>query len=149
MGARLIIQRMVINMNESRLCTITQIEEIGRVLKRFDYPQRNKRERSVLLRYLRHTSGYRRAQLTRLVAQWSENRLATVPLVKRYRPPAVPFARKYTPTDIELLEGWRTNEYDAQPYFTARGRCGCAFGSSSCSLIAGTGRNSGSSHSVA
>ena len=69
---------MVINMDESRLCTIEQIEEflnasalvafsppaggceryghISRVLKRFDYPQRNKRERGVLLRYLRQKS---------------------------------------------------------------------------------------------
>ena len=112
-------------MNETRLCTIEQIEQflsasaqieltahgndaqryehISRVLKRFDYPGRNKRERGVLLRYLRHTSGYSRAQVTRLITQWHSNRLATVPLVKRYRAPAAPFARKYTPIDIELL----------------------------------------------
>ena len=64
---------MVINMNETRLCTIEQIEQflsasaqiefsahgndtqryehISRVLKRFDYPRRTKRERGVLLRY--------------------------------------------------------------------------------------------------
>ncbi|MDZ7813036.1 MAG: hypothetical protein U5L74_07920 [Ideonella sp.] len=30
---------------------------ISRVLKRFDYPQRNKSERGVVLAYLRHTSG--------------------------------------------------------------------------------------------
>jgi len=29
--------------------------------------------------------------------------LAAVPLAKRYRAPTVPFARKYTPADIELL----------------------------------------------
>ena len=116
---------MVINMNESRLSTIEQIEQflsassqvqfsahggdaeryehISRVLQRFDYPVRKKRERGVLLRYLQHTSGYSRAQVTRLVAQWGGNRLATVPLVKRYRAPAAPFVRKYTPLDIELL----------------------------------------------
>jgi len=60
-------------MNETRLCTIEQIEQflmactqiefsksgddseryehISRVLKRFDYPRRTKRERGVLLRY--------------------------------------------------------------------------------------------------
>ena len=112
-------------MNETRLCTIEQIEQflsasaqieftahgndaqryehISRVLKRFDYSRRNKRERGVLLRYLRHTSGYSRAQITRLIAQWHPNRLATVPLAKRYRAPVAPFARKYTPPDIELL----------------------------------------------
>ena len=112
-------------MDESRLCTIEQIEEflsastlvefskygddveryehISRVLKRFDYLQRNKHERGVLLRYLRRTSGYSRPQVTRLVSQWGKNRLATVPLAKHYRPPAAPFTRKYTPIDIALL----------------------------------------------
>ncbi|MDP1957492.1 MAG: hypothetical protein Q8J75_04870, partial [Rhodocyclaceae bacterium] len=112
-------------MNETRLETIEQIEQflsasapieftasgddseryahISRVLKRFDYPGCPKRERGVLLDYLRHTSGYRRAQITRLVSRWQCNRLAAVPLAKRYRAPAVPFARKYTPADIDLL----------------------------------------------
>ena len=85
-------------MNETQLCTIKQIEQfligsaqiefstsgddndryahISRVLKRFDYPGRNKRERGVLLRYLQHTSGYSRAQVTRLIAQWQANRLS-------------------------------------------------------------------------
>ena len=121
----LIITRMVINMDESRLTTIAQIEDflsasasiefkpdegdceryahISAVLKRFDYPRRNKRERGVLLAYLRHTSGYSRPQLTRLVARWQSNRLATAPLTKRFRAPAAPFARKYTPSDVALL----------------------------------------------
>ncbi|HCZ17298.1 MAG TPA: integrase, partial [Candidatus Accumulibacter sp.] len=69
-------------MNETRLCTIEQIEQflsatasiefsatgddreryghISRVLTRFDYPGRSKRERGVLHRYLQHTSGYSR-----------------------------------------------------------------------------------------
>ena len=78
-------------------------EHITRVLKRFDYPQRNKRERGVLLRYLRHTSGYSPCQVTRLVAQWGKNRLATVPLAKRYCAPSAAFARKYTSADVSLL----------------------------------------------
>jgi len=116
---------MVINMNESKLCTIEQIEQfllasadvaftafggdlerythISRVLNRFDYFHCSRKDRGVLLRYLQHTSGYSRAQVTRLVAQWHDNRLARVPLVKRYRSPAAPFARKYTTLDIELL----------------------------------------------
>jgi hypothetical protein len=117
---------MVINMNESRLRTIAQIKEfldgtsavefaaasaddsqryehISGILKRFDYPRCNRRERGVLLAYLRRTSGYSRAQVTRLIAQWCLNRLANVPLAKRYRAPAAPFARKYIPSDIELL----------------------------------------------
>ncbi len=124
---------MVINMDESRLCTIVQIEEflsgslqvefsahsgdseryahISRVLKRFDYPRRNKHERGVLLTYLRHTSGYGRAQMTRLVARWATNRIAQTPLAKRYRAPSAPFARTYTALDVELLvEMDRANE---------------------------------------
>jgi hypothetical protein len=70
---------MVINMNDSKLRTIEQIEaflrgsnliefsgygddteryaHIGRVLKRFSDPQRSKRERGVLRAYLERTSG--------------------------------------------------------------------------------------------
>jgi len=78
-------------------------EHISRVLRRFDYPQRSRSERGVVLAYLRRTSGYSRPQITRLVGRWQANRLAQVPLAKRYRAPAMPFARKYTVADIELL----------------------------------------------
>ena len=78
-------------------------EHVSRMLTRFDYPQRNKRERGVVLAYLRHTSGYGPAQLTRWVARWAANRVAQTPLRKRYRAPAAPFARKYTPADVALL----------------------------------------------
>jgi transposase InsO family protein len=120
---------MVIDMDETRLRTIEQLteflnatpqvvfaaqrlgvtadderyEHISRVLTRFDYPQRSKRECGVVLAYLRHTSGYSRAHLTRLVKRWAGNRLAQQPLVKRYRAPAAPFARTYTALDVELL----------------------------------------------
>jgi hypothetical protein len=126
---------MVINMDETKLRTIAQLQEfldatpevsftgtagdgdaqryehISRVLRRFDYSQRNKRERGVVLAYLRRTSGYSRTQITRLVARWVDNRLAQAPLAKRYCAPAAPFARKYTARDIELLvEMDRANE---------------------------------------
>ena len=112
-------------MDETRLSTIAQLEEflgasaqieftahggdteryahISRVLKRFDYRRLPKRQRGVVLRYLKRTSGYSRAQITRLVAQWTDNRLAPVPLAKRYRAPTAPFARKYTSADVSLL----------------------------------------------
>ena len=48
------------------------------------------------------TCGYSRAQLTRLVARWSGNRLAATPLVKRYVAPRNPFKRKYTAEDVAL-----------------------------------------------
>jgi len=120
---------MVIDMDETRLRSIEQLqnflnatpevaftasevggaadnqryEHISRVLARFDYPRRNKRDRGVVLAYLRRTTGYGRAQLTRLVARWADNRVAQHPLVKRYRAPAAPFARKYTAVDVALL----------------------------------------------
>lgn len=118
---------MVINMDESQLRTIAQLQDflkatpqvsfsgldtkdgderyaqISRVLKRFDYPRRTKTERGVVLAYLQRISGYSRSQINRLVARWHDNRLAEVPLTKHYRAPAAPFARKYTASDIELL----------------------------------------------
>ncbi len=122
-------------MDETKLCTIAQLQEfldatpevsfsgavgggdtqryehISRVLRRFDYPQRGKRERGVVLAYLRRTSGYSRSQITRLVVRWEGNRLASTPLSKRYCTPTAPFARKYTGADIELLvEMDRANE---------------------------------------
>jgi transposase InsO family protein len=126
---------MVIDMDETKLRTIEQLEgflkatpeirftgvagqanderyaHISRVLRRFDYANRKRRDRGVILAYLQRSSGYSRAQIKRLVARWHENRLAEVPLAKRYRGPAVPFARKYTATDIALLaEMDRANE---------------------------------------
>ena len=112
-------------MTDSKLRTIEQIEEfltasrevsfssngdntqryahISSTLKRFDYPRRGKRDRGVLRRHLQHTTGYSRAQITRLIRRWATNRLAKVPLVKCSKAPCVPFARKYTAADIELL----------------------------------------------
>ena len=126
---------MVINMDETKLRTIAKLEEflratpevsftgvgadgdvqryehISSVLKRFDYRQRNKRERGVVLAYLRCTSGYSRTQITRLVASWQENRLAKIPLAKCYCAPAAPFACKFDANDIKLLvEMDRANE---------------------------------------
>ena len=100
---------MVINMDESRLCTIELIEQFlsASALVAFSPPagdcERYGHISGVLLRYLRHTSGYSRPQVTRLVAQWARNRLAAVPLAKRYCAPSAPFARKYTPADVSLL----------------------------------------------
>jgi hypothetical protein len=126
---------MVINMDEAKLRTVAQLQEfldatreikftgapgegdqqryehISRVLKRLAYTALGKVERGVVLAYLRCTSGYSRSQITRLVGRWESNRLASVPLAKRYGRPAVPFARKYTSADIELLvEMDRANE---------------------------------------
>ena len=116
-------------MNESRLRTLAQLAEflkatadvdfsapdvagtdneqryahISRVLARFDYPRLGKVDRGVVLAYLLGTSGFSRAQLGRLVARWRTNRVASVPLARRYRAPTVPFARKYNAADVALL----------------------------------------------
>jgi hypothetical protein len=126
---------MMIDMNETKLRSIEQLEaflkatpeieftgiigdggderyaHISRVLKRFDYPNRKRHDRGVILAYLKRTSGYSCAQIKRLVARWQECRLSAVPLSKRYGTPAAPFARKYTAADISLLvEMDRANE---------------------------------------
>ena len=112
---------MVIDMNESRLNTVAQLRAflagtlevdfsppredaqryafISGVLKRFGYARLGRCDKGVVLRYLEHTTGYSRQQLTRLVG-----RAATGEgLVKRYRAPTQPFVRKFGPADVALL----------------------------------------------
>jgi transposase InsO family protein len=133
---------MVINMNDTNLRTIAQLEQflcltphikfgapesgnkaqrhaadvqryahIVRVLVRFDYPRLGKADKGVVLAYLRCTTGYSRAQVSRLVKQWHTNRLADTPLRKHYHAPKTGFARRYTPSDVALLvECDRANE---------------------------------------
>lgn len=55
----------------------------------------------MVLRYLLVTSGYSRAQLTRLLARVHDGQRL---LYMRYRAPAHAFARRYTPADA-LLAG--------------------------------------------
>ena len=108
-------------MNESRLNTVAQLraflrgtlevqfcplsndtqryELISAVLQRFGYAGLKRAHKGVVLRYLEHTSGYSRQQLTRLVRRFLEG--AT--LAKRYRPPQHGFARTFTPADVALL----------------------------------------------
>ena len=112
---------MVIDMNETRLCTLGQIQaflegtgEVGfqpiggdegryghiqAVLKRFAYPELKRADKGLVLRYLGRTTSYSRQQLTRLVRQC----LPTGRLAKRYRPPIQGFAHKYTAADVALL----------------------------------------------
>jgi hypothetical protein len=125
----------VINLNEFQLCTIEQIKQflsasaevaftahggdveryvhISRLLKCFDYPRCSRHDRSVLLHYLQHTSGYSRAQLTRRVTRWHSKRLASVPLVKRYRAPAAPLTER-SPRESTLTAACSIN---ASEYF--------------------------------
>ncbi len=72
---------------------------IGEVLRRFAYHRLRKAERGWVLRYLRATCGFSRAQLTRLVARAAQGET----LAKHYVAPAQAFARRFTDADILLL----------------------------------------------
>ena len=116
-----IIHDMVIEMNETRLNTVAQLRAflagtlevkfhpvrndverygfIAAVLGRFAYGQLGRADKGVLMRYLGRITGYSRAQLRRLVSRC----LTGEQLAKRYRAPAVGFARKFTAADVKLL----------------------------------------------
>ena len=110
-----------IDMNETRLNTVAQlrafrngtlevrfrpinndVERYGfivDILKRFAYRRLGRADKGVVMRYLERTTDYSRQQLTRLVGRYFEGgRLA-----KRYRAPAMGFARKFTAADVILL----------------------------------------------
>jgi hypothetical protein len=111
---------MVIDMNETKLTTIGQIREflagtadihwtpgaddkarytfIRNVLSRFN-PRLRRPDKGLIRAYLRHTSGYSRAQLARLIRQY----LDSGRLVQRYAKPRSGFARVYTEADVRLL----------------------------------------------
>lgn len=68
-------------------------------LRQFGYARLKRRDKGLLRRFLVKVSGYSRAQLNRLIAQWCETRT----LVDRRGPPTMPFASRYTDEDIRLL----------------------------------------------
>jgi transposase InsO family protein len=112
---------MVIDMNEAQVRTLEQVRQvlagtqamafqaasddasryawIESVLKRFEYRRLPRADRAPVLAYLQRLSGYSRAQVTRLVSRWVGGK----PLVKNYRAPQCPFARRYSPADVALL----------------------------------------------
>jgi transposase InsO family protein len=112
---------MVIDMNETRLCSLEQLQtfldataevrffpsegedaryaHLVAVLKRFGYRRLGRKHKGLVLRYLMRTTGYSRQQVTRLVRRF----LDTGAIHKRYRPPAQGFARTYTAVDVALL----------------------------------------------
>lgn len=84
---------------------------ISRALRRFNYAERGKADRGIVLAYLLRASGFSRAQITRLVSRWTNNLASGACLAKRYRARRAPFARKYTAHDIDLLvQMGRANE---------------------------------------
>jgi len=73
-------------------------EWIEKTLIRFRYLELCKREKGLLLRYLRKVSGYSRVQVKRFVRQYFETGH-----VRRRKPKKRGFIRKYTDGDIRLL----------------------------------------------
>lgn len=116
-----IIDGMVIDMNEQKLSTVAQLrtfldgtEEvefepfgddseryafIAEVVRRLRYGRLKRPEKGVVMRYLAHTTGYSRQQLTRLVGRAVDGGR----LKKRYRAPRHGFPRKFTDRDVTLL----------------------------------------------
>ena len=69
------------------------------ILRQFGYARLKRRDKGLLRRLLLKVSGYSRAQLNRLIAQWCKTRT----LADRRGPPARPFVTRYTEEDIRLL----------------------------------------------
>jgi transposase InsO family protein len=112
---------MVIDMNVSKLETIEQIREflqatadvafsnptdeatrhsfVETVLRRYRYFHLSKGPRGVLFAYMQRLSGYSRAHLSRLFAQYRNRE----PLKPRTRVSRTSFARQYSPEDVALL----------------------------------------------
>lgn len=127
-------------MDDTRLTTIAQLEQclsanaqvgfaphgddaqryahISRVLRRFDDPRRTKRERGVVLAYLRHTSGTSRAQLTRLVCAhgrptaWPQSLWSSVTAPRQSPLPASSRPATWRGWWRWTVSGWRTHLFN-------------------------------------
>ncbi len=73
---------------------------IADTLEGLGYPRLKKRDKGLARRYLAKVSGLSRQQLTRLIARFrAQGRLED----HRHKPPARPFAKRYTPADVLML----------------------------------------------
>ena len=68
-------------------------------LRRFQYLRMSKTARGLMRRYLVKVTGFSRAQVTRLITQFRESGRVR----DRRGPPSKPFARRYTPADVQAL----------------------------------------------
>ena len=73
---------------------------VGRTLTRLGYRALDKPSKALVKRYLAKTTGYSRAQLTRLIRQ---HRKTARVVDRRDGNQGRPFARAYTPADVRLL----------------------------------------------
>ena len=113
-----IISGMVINMDDAKLKTLTQVEEflkgieslfcvikderypfVQRTLTRFGYEKLGRKEKGVVLRYLERMTGLSRQQVTRLVRKFQ----ATGTVTLGYQSPRQGFKRVFAPRDVALL----------------------------------------------
>lgn len=72
---------------------------LAATLRQFRYPSLRRADKGVLRAFLGKVTGYSRAQVSRLIAQWQLGRQ----IVDRRGPPAQPFVRRYTPADVARL----------------------------------------------
>jgi len=72
---------------------------VVRSLKQFAYERLRRAERGLIVRFLCKVTGYSRAQVTRLIAQWRRRG----GLTDRRGPPAAPFAKRYGALELRLL----------------------------------------------
>ena len=120
LDSELVIMRgMVIDMDEAKLQTVAQVKAflegthdialkipkveqygfIERVLKRFGYTRLSRRDKGVVLRYLKHMTGLSRQQVTRLVDRYGKSGR----VIKKYSTPKKGFCRRFNLTDTILL----------------------------------------------
>ena len=113
------IRGMVIDMNDAKLKTLTQVKEflegtrdvgfqvrekdrylfIERTLGRFGYERLGRKEKGIVLRYVQQMTGLSRQQVTRHVQRFRET--GTVRL--RYRSPSKGFRKVFDSRDVSLL----------------------------------------------
>ena len=113
------IRGMVIDMNDAKLKTLTQVKEflegtrdvgfqvlekdrylfIERTLGRFGYERLGRKEKGIVLRYVQQMTGLSRQQVTRHVHRFRETGTVTL----RYRSPSKGFRKVFDSRDVALL----------------------------------------------
>lgn len=97
------VRQFLAGVSDVQLCVLQDDDErrrfVERTLRWFVYLQRPRPERGLLFAYLQRVSGYSRAHVIRLIAQYRD----TGDLARRERGVRSRFARRYTDADVALL----------------------------------------------
>ena len=72
---------------------------LATTLRQFHYGSLKRPDKGLVRAFALKVTGYSRAQLTRLIRQWQQDRCLT----DRRGPPTQPFARRYTEADVRAL----------------------------------------------